>query len=164
MYCNVTYKCVLCLQLHTFLYIFLCAWCIRNSCCKMMEEKHGAKLHGMHTTIVLISRRFAELQGQNVIPSVLRVHLQIKEYCLKTKMYVLKWLGYLSRYSDWLCPGRSVDQILVGVSYTMGAVYFFGVKWLGRVVDNRPPSNAKVKERVQLYLFSPSGPSQPVRG
>jgi len=33
-----------------------------------------------------------------------------------------------------------------------------------RGVDHPPPSSAEVKERVGLYLFSPSGPSWPVQG
>jgi len=36
------------------------------------------------------------------------------------------------------------------------------VKLLGFVVDHTPPSGAKVKKRIELYLFSPSGPSWPV--
>jgi hypothetical protein len=47
-------------------------------------------------------------------------------------------------------------------SYTMGAESLPGVKRPGRVVDHPPPSSAEVKERVELYLFSPSGPSWPV--
>jgi hypothetical protein len=31
-----------------------------------------------------------------------------------------------------------------------------------RFVDYPPPSSAEVKERVELYLYSPSGPSWPV--
>jgi hypothetical protein len=42
--------------------------------------------------------------------------------------------------------------------------FFPGVKRPGRGVDHRPPSSAEVKERVQLYLYSPSGPSWPVLG
>jgi len=44
----------------------------------------------------------------------------------------------------------------------MGTGSFQGVKrpWLG--VDHPPPSSAEVKERVELYLYSPSGPSWPV--
>ena len=38
------------------------------------------------------------------------------------------------------------------------------VKWLGRGIDHPPPSSADVKERVQLYLYSPSGPLWPVIG
>jgi len=41
-------------------------------------------------------------------------------------------------------------------------VSFPGVKRLGRGVDHPPKSSSKVKERVQLYLYSPSGPSWPV--
>ena len=37
-----------------------------------------------------------------------------------------------------------------------------GVKRPGRVVDHLPPSSVEVKERIELYLYSPSGPSWPV--
>jgi hypothetical protein len=43
-------------------------------------------------------------------------------------------------------------------------VSFPGVKRPGRGVDHPPPSNAEVKERVELYLYSPSGLSWPVLG
>ena len=39
-----------------------------------------------------------------------------------------------------------------------------GVKWPGRDVDHPPPSSAEVKERVQLYLYFPSGFPWPVLG
>ena len=38
-------------------------------------------------------------------------------------------------------------------------VSFPGVKRPGRGLKHPPPSNAEVKEKVQLYLSSPSGPS-----
>jgi hypothetical protein len=41
---------------------------------------------------------------------------------------------------------------------------FPGVKRPGRGVDHPPPSSTVVKERVELYLYSPSGPSWPVLG
>jgi hypothetical protein len=41
---------------------------------------------------------------------------------------------------------------------------FPGVKWPGRDVDHLPPSSAEVKERVELYLYSPSGPLWRVLG
>jgi len=41
---------------------------------------------------------------------------------------------------------------------------FLGVWWLGHGVDHAPQSNTEVKERVALYLYSPSGPSWPVIG
>jgi hypothetical protein len=81
---------------------------------------------------------------------------------------------WLSRYSDSLQAGRSGDRIPVGARFsapvqtgigahpascTMGTGSFLGVKWAGREVDHPLPSSAEVKERVQLYLYSPSGPS-----
>jgi len=41
---------------------------------------------------------------------------------------------------------------------------FQGVKRAGRGVDHPPPSSAEVNERVELNLYSPSGPSWPVPG
>jgi len=43
-------------------------------------------------------------------------------------------------------------------------VSFPGVKRPGRGVDHPPPSSAEVKERVELYLCSPSWLSWPVLG
>ena len=45
-----------------------------------------------------------------------------------------------------------------------GYWFFPTVKWLGRGIDHPPPSSAKVKGRVELYLYSPSEPSRPVLG
>ena len=41
---------------------------------------------------------------------------------------------------------------------------FPGVKRPGRGVDHPPLSSAEVKERVELHLYSPYGPSWPVLG
>jgi hypothetical protein len=43
--------------------------------------------------------------------------------------------------------------------YKMGTGSFPGVKRPGRGVDHPPPSSVDVKERVELYIYSPSGPS-----
>jgi hypothetical protein len=48
--------------------------------------------------------------------------------------------------------------------YTGYRFSFPGVKRPGRGVDHPPPSSAEVKERVELYLYAPSGPSWPVLG
>ena len=49
--------------------------------------------------------------------------------------------------------------------YTMGTGSLSrGIKQPGRGVTHQPPSSADVKERVELYLYSPSGPSWPVPG
>jgi hypothetical protein len=75
-------------------------------------------------------------------------------------------------YSNSLQGGRSGDQIPVGTmfsacdqtgpgpnpaSYTMGTGSCPGVKWLGHSVDHPPPSIADVEERVELFLYFPSG-------
>jgi hypothetical protein len=50
------------------------------------------------------------------------------------------------------CPGAHP------ASYTMGTGTLPGVKRPGRGVDHSPRSSAEVKEKVELYLYSPSGP------
>jgi len=41
--------------------------------------------------------------------------------------------------------------------YSRYLVSFQGLMRAGRGVDHQPPSSAEVKERVELYLLSPSG-------
>ena len=49
-------------------------------------------------------------------------------------------------------------------SYTMGTRSFTRIKRPGRGTDHPTPSSAGVKERVELHLYFPSGPSWPVIG
>jgi len=49
-------------------------------------------------------------------------------------------------------------------SCTMGAGSSPGVKRPGGVVDHPPPSSAEVKERVELYIYTPFETSWPVMG
>jgi hypothetical protein len=49
-------------------------------------------------------------------------------------------------------------------SYTMGTGSFPRLKQLGRGVNHPLPSSTAVKERVDLFLYSPFGPSWPVLG
>jgi len=44
-------------------------------------------------------------------------------------------------------------------SYMMGTGSFPGVKLPGCGIEHPPPSSAKVEERVELYLYFPSGSS-----
>ena len=48
--------------------------------------------------------------------------------------------------------------------YTMGTESFPGVKRPGRDVDHPLPSKVEVKERLELYVYSPSRPSCLVLG
>jgi hypothetical protein len=79
----------------------------------------------------------------------------------------------LSRYSDLIRAGRSGDRIPVGggrfsatvqtgpgahpASYTMGTASLPRIKRPGSGVDHPPSSSAEVKERLQLYIYSPLG-------
>ena len=49
-------------------------------------------------------------------------------------------------------------------SWTWIPRLFPGVKRPGRCVNHPPSCSSEVKERVELYLYSPSGPSWPVLG
>jgi hypothetical protein len=49
-------------------------------------------------------------------------------------------------------------------SYTMDTGSFLGIKRPGRGVDHPPTTSAEFKERVELYLYSPFGPSWSVIG
>jgi len=49
-------------------------------------------------------------------------------------------------------------------SYTMGTRSFPGVKQPGCSVDQPPLPSMEVKERVEIYIYSPSWPSWPVLG
>jgi len=55
-----------------------------------------------------------------------------------------------ARFSTSVQTGPGVHT----TSYTIGTGSFLGVKRPGRGVDHTPPS-AEVKERVELYLYSP---------
>jgi hypothetical protein len=95
-------------------------------------------------------------------------------------MLAVRWAGKLSRYSDSLRTGRSGDRIRwearfpapvqtgprpIQPSILWVPGFFPGVKRTGRGVDHPPTSSsAEVKERVEIYLYSSSGPSWPVLG
>ena len=91
----------------------------------------------------------------------------------KGKNFLITFISYSLR------AGRSGDRIPVEArfsapvqigpgahpaSYTMGTGSLLGVKRPRRGVDHQPPSSAEVKERVELYFYSPSGPSWPLLG
>jgi hypothetical protein len=97
----------------------------------------------------------------SVIPTILRISVQKEEYWLETKMCVLKWLGYLTQYSDSLWAGQSGDQILVGArysvpvqtgseahpsSYIMGTGSFLGVKLQGVALTTHPHLAPRLKK------------------
>jgi hypothetical protein len=100
-----------------------------------------------------------------------------------TCLNMCSWRGIIfmerSRYSDFPRTGGSGNRIPVKARFfapvqtgpgahptscTIGTGTFPGVKRPGRGVDHPPPSIADVKERVELYLYLPCGPSWQVIG
>ena len=77
--------------------------------------------------------------------------------------YGLDGLGIESRWGVRFSAPVQTVRGAHPASYKMGAVPFpvVGGKWPGRGVDHTPPSSAEVKERVELYICSPSGSSWP---
>jgi hypothetical protein len=73
---------------------------------------------------------------------------------------VLQGTGYgkdvSARYLKLLHYLRNSAVILITTQYT--------VSYRGVVLTTHPPTSAEVKERVELYLYSPFGPSWPVIG
>jgi hypothetical protein len=78
--------------------------------------------------------------------------------------YELDGPGIESRWGrDFQHPSRpALGPTQLPVQWVLG--HSLGEKRPGRGVDHPPPSSAEVKERVELYLYSPSGPSWPVLG
>jgi hypothetical protein len=60
---------------------------------------------------------------------------------------------WVSRFSAPVQTGLGAHP----ACYTMGTRCFPGVNRSGRGLDHPPPSSAEVKERVELYLYSPMG-------
>jgi hypothetical protein len=65
---------------------------------------------------------------------------------------------------DFSHPSRPAQGPPPSLLYDGYRVSFLGVKRPGRGVDHPPSPSARIKQRVELYLYSPSGPSWPVLG
>ena len=81
--------------------------------------------------------------------------------------------GKVQRENKRRDSGNKKEKLRIGTklsapthpaSYKTGTGSFPGVKRPEHGVNHPPPSSAEVKERVELYLHSLSGPSWPVLG
>ena len=66
----------------------------------------------------------------------------------------LDGLGIESQWGK-ICNTRPDRSWAHPASYAMSTVCFQGVKWPERGVDQPPTPSAEVKERVELYIYSP---------
>jgi len=78
--------------------------------------------------------------------------------------YGLDGPGTESRWGARFSAPVQTGPVAHPASYTMGTGSFLGVRRPGRDADHPPLSSAKVNERVELHLYSPSGISWPVLG
>jgi len=78
--------------------------------------------------------------------------------------YGLDGLGIKSRWRAKFSTPIQTSPGARPASYTMGTRSFPGIKRPGCGVDHPSCSSAKIIERVELYFYSPSGPSWPVLG
>ena len=76
--------------------------------------------------------------------------------------YALDGPGIESRWGVRFSAHVQAGPEAYPASYTMGTGSFPGGKRSGRHADHPTPSGAEVKEKVELYFYSPSGPSWPV--
>jgi hypothetical protein len=86
-------------------------------------------------------------------------------YCfyLCLKGWTIGWSGFEFRCGLGIFLFNTVSRLALGptqppIQWIPGALSL-GVKWSGCEIDHSPPSSAKVKECVELYLHSPNMPS-----
>jgi hypothetical protein len=70
--------------------------------------------------------------------------------------------GIESRWEERFSSPVQTGSEAHPASYRMDTGSFLGVNWRERGVGHPPESSTEVKERVELYLYSPFGSSWPV--
>jgi hypothetical protein len=120
------------------------------------------------------------MQLNLLLSSVHQIILKSLLHDITRAYFVESGLRQLSRYSDRYGLDDPGIESRWGRDYSQPSRPALGstqppIQWVpglfpggkaagGRGVDYPPPSIAEVKERVELYLYSPSGPSWPVLG
>jgi hypothetical protein len=88
---------------------------------------------------------------------------QLSRYSDWATAWTIGVLGFYSRRGLGIFPVTIVFRMTVGpthppIQWVPGALSL-GVKRLGHEADHSPPSSAKVKEYLELYLHFPNTPS-----
>jgi hypothetical protein len=129
------------------------------TCCASLHNQAHVQRHLVHNFVVLICRE--------------RERLSVALLCLVFVPNITSVVGAATRYeldgpgieSRWGrdFPHPSIPALGPSQPPIKWVPDLFpGVKRPGRGVSHPPPSSTEVKGRVELYLFSPSGPSWPV--
>jgi hypothetical protein len=103
--------------------------------------------------LITCNQYAASLIGSRVssLSIVTVLHAGPSEDRIPVRWEIFRTHHYRSWYApSFLCNGHRVS--------------FLGVKWLGRGPNCPPPCSAEVKEKVEIYLYSPSGSSWLVLG
>jgi hypothetical protein len=82
--------------------------------------------------------------------------------CSRNSPHFMKIYKRTFLYCFRTCPDRSWGPPNLLYNGSQGP--FVGVKRLGRCLNQTPPSSAKVKEGLELDIYSTFGPSQPIHG
>jgi hypothetical protein len=111
----------------------------------------------MRTKTYGSSTKREEKQNPPEVISVCVVRKNKKEKCRTSKTETSTNRIQENSFISNLSYDRPWDPF--GLLYHEYRVSLPGVKRPERGVNHPPPSSAEVKERVELYLYSPSGPS-----
>jgi hypothetical protein len=128
------------------------------------EENHEGRLLGLICNQSLTAERATLwVNLTNLTHSALiQISSTVPSSVGRATRYGMDRPGIESRWRrDFPHPSRA-DLGPTLTSYPMGTVEFPGVKRPGRGDNHSLLSSAEVKERVQIHLYSTSGPSWPV--
>jgi hypothetical protein len=123
----------------------------------------GSQLSKCHVTKNVDNRNNFALKFQRLYTSVTNEHQGCR--CMLKHEWIWKYVYWFKLFLCMeSCNCYYENLTLVLYTYNGYRVSFPGVKRPGCGVDHPPSSSAGVKERVELYLYSPSGPSWPILG
>jgi hypothetical protein len=131
----------------------------RGRCTAMWVSPHVCLLHVIWLTVTHIKMfLYISVVGWDGVVSIAGWVgvVSIVACCGLVSLGIESWWGQDFLHSSTLA-------LAPPTSFTVGIRSLSpGVKWPGHSIDHPPLSSAKVKGRVELYLFSSSGPSWPV--
>jgi len=139
---------------------------IARRSCEAWFNKFNFPWHWMHTVTTSVVVHNTEMFQTNsdfndaMTGHKYDLHIPKVTFIITGKEIYFTETNFFSRFSTPIQSGPEAHPSFC----TMGTGSFPREKRPGRGVDQTPPSSTEVKERVELYLYSHSGPSWPVLG